>query len=155
MDNGNLQTETKSGKELMFSAILYEVIATILTSILLISFTDYDLFDAFELSIIISTMALLWNMIFNYFFDLYLIKKRGHIVKSKTDRILHGAGFEVGLAVFALLFIKYYKQVTLYEAFLLEAFFLAFFLVYTVVYTYIYDVIRAFVIKKRRKKNST
>jgi len=55
---------------------------------------------------------------------------------------LHGIAFETIFAIFALVFIMFYKQISIVDAFFMEIFFLAFFLIYTVVYTYIYDMAR-------------
>lgn len=148
MNAKDLQKQPKKRLELIFSAILYEIIGSILASIVLNLISDYNAVDTFFLSITLSFIALFWNMLFNHLFDRYLIKKRGNIIKTPRDRILHGIGFEAIFAIFALAFIMVYKQIGLIDAFFLEAFFLLFFLTYTVVYTYIYDMTRGFLLIK-------
>lgn len=147
-----LQLNPKGKTELILSAILYEIIGSSLSTLLLILFTHRDFQGTFIMSIIISGIALFWNMIFNYLFDLYLIKKQGHIAKSKFDRLLHGLGFELVFAILSLSFIMYYLQVGFVEALYIEAFFLIFFLIYTVIYTYIYDMIRAQILIRRQQQ---
>lgn len=148
MKTDNLQNKPKSKIELIFNAILYEICGSILASVLMKLISGYELVDTFFLSIMLSFIALFWNMIFNYLFDRYLIKKRGNIVKTAKDRILHGIGFEAIFAIFALAFIMLYKQIGFVEAMMMEAFFLIFFLVFTMIFTYLYDMCRAFVVKK-------
>lgn len=145
----NLQNQPKKKLELIFSAILYEIIGSVLASILLKIISDYNAIDTFFLSVMLSFIALFWNMIFNHLFDRYLIKKQGNIIKSAKDRILHGFGFEAVFSIFALTFIMFYKQIGLKEAFFMEAFFLTFFLIYTMVYTYIYDLARGWLLTKQ------
>ncbi len=112
----------------------------------MVMITKKSFMESIELGIILSLIALFWNMIFNHFFDIYLIKKRGSIVKTKIDRVLHGCGFEVVFAALSLMTIMYYFKIGIKEAFSLEVAILVFFLIYTVVFTYVYDVARAKVI---------
>ncbi|WP_392562436.1 PACE efflux transporter [Orbus sturtevantii] len=155
MKPADLQKQPKKKVELIFSAILYEIIGSILASISLKIMSDYDAVDTFFLSIMLSFIALFWNMIFNHLFDRYLIKKRGNIIKSTRDRILHGIGFEAIFSIIALVFIMVYKQISIVDAFFMEVFFLIFFLVYTIVYTYIYDVVRGLFLARTQRKRIT
>lgn len=148
MSRTDLQKKPKKKSELIFSAILYEIIGSILASISLKIIGDYSALDTFFLSIILSFIALFWNMIFNYIFDRYLIRRQGNIIKSVRDRIFHGIGFEAIFSVFALFFIMLYRQIGFIEAIFMESFFLVFFLIYTIIYTYIYDISRGFLLAR-------
>ena len=96
--------------------------------------------DMGMIATVIAVMALLWNMLFNSLFDAWL--KRHHLSKNIRIRILHAFLFEVGLICFALPFIMWWLNISLWQALTLDIGFILFYLPYTYIYSLIYDTLR-------------
>lgn len=136
----NLQDELliKRGfKARAFHAILFEVIAIFLTSLILVFIMQQSFMKMSGLALIISFMATCWNGIFNFLFDQLQKKLKFH--RTTLIRFAHASLFELGLLVFTLPIVAAYLQVSLLNAFLLDIGLLAFFLPYSMLFNAIYD----------------
>ena len=103
------------------------------------------------LSILISTTAMIFNVIFNWVFDkLFPFVNGDRPIKL---RVLHAAGFECMMILFTLPMISYLLKVTFLEAFMIELGFLVFFLFYTYLYNWAYDQIRKKVVAHYAQKH--
>lgn len=103
------------------------------------------------LSILISTTAMIFNVIFNWVFDkLFPFVNGDRPIKL---RVLHAAGFECMMILFTLPMISYLLKVTFLEAFMIELGFLVFFLFYTYLYNWAYDQIRKKVVAHYTQKH--
>lgn len=103
------------------------------------------------LSILISTTAMIFNVIFNWIFDkLFPFVNGDRPIKL---RVLHAAGFECMMILFTLPMISYLLKVTFLEAFMIELGFLVFFLFYTYLYNWAYDQIRKKVVAHYAQKH--
>ncbi|MFT6559483.1 PACE efflux transporter [Sneathiella sp.] len=91
------------------------------------------------LGIMMSALAMVWNMLFNYLFDLWDRKFRNLAPRTVLLRIIHAVLFEAGMFAAGLLIIIWWLQIGVIEAVLLDAGFAIFFLVYAFVYNLIYD----------------
>ena len=92
------------------------------------------------LAVVISTMALILNIIYNWLFDKIFPFNNGH--RSVRVRIIHAVGFEGTLVVFTIPVIALILNVGLIEAFMIEIGILIFFLFYTYIFNVIYDHLR-------------
>ena len=92
-----------------------------------------------SLAIMLSTVAMLWNMIYNSGFDrLYPPgQKRGPGV-----RVLHALGFEGGFILIGLPIAAWMLDISLWQALLVEVAFFLFFLPYTMAYYWVWDKLR-------------
>jgi uncharacterized membrane protein len=136
----------KSIVERIFHAFLFELIAVALTAAAIVWLMDKPLSHAGGLAIAISTIAMLWNMIFNAAFD--RAQARMQFQRTVTVRVMHSLLFEVGLTIVVVPLAAWGLDISLLDAFLLDIGVLLFFLLYSFVYNWFYDIIRARVLAK-------
>ncbi|MBK2357243.1 PACE efflux transporter [Francisella hispaniensis] len=99
-----------------------------------------DVFHIASLAIIISLIAMLWNFIYNYIFDIIEIKFGMHRSKRAIIiRGLHALLFELGLLIVTIPLVAYILNMSFLSAFLVDIGFVIFYLVYAFVYNYIFD----------------
>ncbi|WP_312242098.1 multidrug/biocide efflux PACE transporter [Pantoea sp.] len=129
---------TRSLKERFFHAAGFETLAILIVSPLAAWAMHKPLFQMGALAIALSTVALLWNMIYNAGFDrLFPLGRRGLGL-----RLLHALGFEGGFIVIGLPIAAGMLNISLWQAFVLEFAFFLFFLPYTVAYNWGWDKLR-------------
>lgn len=119
---------------------LYELIAIILSAILLKLISSADSGDSLGIAVAASAIAILWNLAFNYGFE-YWEKRTQRKGRSIGVRILHALGFEGGLVIFLVPVIALWLNISFLEALILDLGLLAFFLFYTFVFNWVFDAI--------------
>lgn len=122
----------------VLQAVLYEVFAVALVTPLIAIFFDEGQGSALGLSVLMSSIALSWNYVFNALFECW---ERGQATKGRSPlrRLVHGIGFEGGLGVFLIPVMALWLHIALWQALLTELGFLALFMVYTVAFTWCFD----------------
>jgi uncharacterized membrane protein len=90
------------------------------------------------LTLLMSTIALGWNYVFNSLFERWEAKQ-AVTGRSWRRRMAHGFGFECGLAAILVPVMALWLDITLWEALVADIGILLFFLVYTVVFTWCFD----------------
>lgn len=130
-----------SFKERIFHALLFEIIALVLLTLIAVFITGNDIAEMSGLAIMLSLIAMLWNFIFNIIFD--KIHGAERISRSLWIRLQHGFGFELGMLIFSFPVIMWVLQLDLLSVFLLDVGAMVFFLIYAIVFNWVYDVIRA------------
>ncbi len=98
------------------------------------------LFEMGLLAVMLSTVAMLWNMIYNAGFD--RLYPRDRVQRGPGLRVLHALGFEGGFIVIGLPIAALMLNITLLQAFIVEVAFFLFFLPYTVAYNWLWDILR-------------
>ncbi len=119
---------------------LYELIAIILSAILLKLISSADTGDSLGIAVAASAIAILWNLAFNYGFEFWE-KHSQRKGRSIGVRILHALGFEGGLVIFLVPVIAWWLDVSFMEALILDLGLLVFFLVYTFIFNWAFDVV--------------
>ncbi|MCY1347443.1 Chlorhexidine efflux transporter [compost metagenome] len=132
---------TKSLKERLFHAVLFELIAVIICAPLLAWAMGKPLGHMGALTLMFSAIATLWNMIFNAMFD--RAQQRIGFSRTLPVRILHASLFELGLIFMLVPLAAWWLSIGLIEAFLLDIGLVLFFLPYAVAFNWSYDVLRA------------
>lgn len=117
---------------------LYELVAIVLSAILLKLISSADSADSLGLAVAASAIAILWNLAFNYGFEMWE-KQRGQTGRSLAIRVLHAVGFEGGLVIFLVPVLAWWLEVSVIEALLLDLGLLAFFLFYTFTFNWVFD----------------
>ena len=135
--------------ERIFHAVGYEVVALLITAPAGAWLFDKPLFSMGALAILLSSIAMLWNIIYNALFDRLWPVSR--VPRGGRVRILHGLGFEGGFVLIGLPAAAWMLGITLWQALLIEIGFFLFFLPYTVVYNWAYDTLRLAILKDRLK----
>ena len=130
----------KSITERIFQAIGFELLAILICTPLLAWIMGKPLLDMGVVTVAVAVLALVWNVVFNGFFDRML--KRWKIAHNAWVRVVHALLFEGGLIVMGVPLIAWWLSVSLWQAFLLDIGVLLFFLPYTYVYHWAYDVVR-------------
>lgn len=132
-------------KERFFHAAGFEVLAILIVSPLAAWAMDKPLFQMGALAVMLSTVAMLWNMIYNAGFDRLFPRSQK---RRLPLRIAHALGFEGGFIVIGLPIAAWMLGITLWQAFLIEVAFFLFFLPYTLAYNWLYDVVREKVVQR-------
>lgn len=92
------------------------------------------------LTICISFMAMVWNLVYNILFDRILIRMGRSVQDRPTGlRILHAICFEVGLHLVTIPIVAFSLKMNLLDAFFTDTGFALFFLVYAYFFNLIYD----------------
>ena len=107
----------------------------------------YSLAHIGLLTLMISLVAMTWNMIFNAIFD--RVQRRLGFERTLVARALHAVLFEIGLLLAVVPLAAWWLKIGLWEAFVLDIGIALFFLPYTFLFNLAYDHLRArFVAKK-------
>lgn len=91
------------------------------------------------LGIVGATVATLWNYLYNVMFDRTMQRLRGTTKKTSPLRVLHAFLFEAGLLAVLLPFFAWYLNISLWDAFVMDAAFALFYLCYAFVFNWVYD----------------
>ncbi len=117
---------------------VFEIFAILLSTLILIALSGSDTKQSLLLAIIISSAAVIWNFIYNTFFEYW---ERRNQIKTRTFKVrsIHAVGFEGGLTLVCLPLYMLWYGVGIWTAFTMELSLLIFFLIYTFVFTLVFD----------------
>ncbi|MEE4896254.1 multidrug/biocide efflux PACE transporter [Pseudomonas alliivorans] len=152
LTNTSEQTQVpgKSLKERILHAGLFELGGVILVAPLLAWLMNHSLTLMGAMTVMISTVAMLWNMTYNALFD--RLRARTGFAMSLTTRALHALGFEGGLILAVVPLAAWWLSISLFEAFVLDIGLLLMFLPYTMLFNWAYDKLRERVRQRRLSK---
>ena len=119
-------------------AVLYEVIAVAAIGPVLALMFNEPMGSSIGLAVLMSTIALLWNYIFNGWFERWEARQKT-TGRSFKRRIMHGLGFEGGLVVMLVPVMAYWLNTSLWNAFVADIGILVFFFVYAIIFTWAFD----------------
>lgn len=122
----------------ILQAILYEAIAIAFVGpVLSLAFTK-PAASTFGLAVVLSTIALTWNYVFNWMFERWESRQavRG---RSFARRLVHGVGFEGGLTIILIPVMSLWLDISPLEAFIANLGLLAFFFFYAIAFTWAFD----------------
>jgi len=116
----------------------YELIGLCMSTLGLAYLSDSQASHTGPLAVMITTIAMLWNLIYNSLFECWERRqvKRG---RSVARRVVHAVGFQLTLVVYLIPLIAWWLGMSLVEAFLVD---LAFFILipcYTFAYNWAFD----------------
>jgi uncharacterized membrane protein len=122
----------------VLQAVLYEAIAIAVVGPALSFAFDEPQSSTFGLAVVLSTIALTWNYVFNWFFELWESRQ---IVRGRSfrRRLAHGAGFEGGLVVILIPVMSLWLGISPAAAFVANLGLLVFFFVYAIAFTWAFD----------------
>ncbi|WNW11079.1 multidrug/biocide efflux PACE transporter [Pseudomonas sp. DTU_2021_1001937_2_SI_NGA_ILE_001] len=130
----------KTLRERILHALLFEAIGVLICAPVLAWVMDRSLGSMGALTVMISTAAMLWNMLFNAAFD--RLRARRRFAMTFTTRALHAIAFEGGLVVIVVPLAAWWLSISLVQAFWLDIGVLLFFLPYTLAFNWTYDLLR-------------
>ena len=132
--------------ERFFHAVLFEVFALLLCAPLLSWLLGVSFAHAGVLTLMISLVAMSWNMIFNTLIDYW--ERRWHWQRTWPVRVLHALLFEAGLVLVVVPLAAWWLAISLVAAFVLDIGLALFFLPYSLVYNWCYDKVRIIVVRR-------
>ncbi len=124
----------------VLQAILYEVFAIAFVGPVLSFAFDQPPSSTFALAVVLSSIALTWNYVFNLLFERWESRQ---VVKGRSfaRRLVHGIGFEGGLTILLIPVMSYWLNLSILGAFLANLSLLVFFFVYAIVFTWLFDLV--------------
>jgi uncharacterized membrane protein len=128
-------------------AILYEAGALVFVAPALALTFGQGMGHSTALSVLISAVALFWNMIFNYLFEAFE-RRRGWVQRTPARRLLHAVGFEGGLTAILTPVMAWGLNVSSAVAFATNLGLFVFFFVYAYGFQWAFD--KAFGLPARR-----
>nr|WP_299243583.1 PACE efflux transporter [uncultured Halomonas sp.] len=87
------------------------------------------------LAVAISTLAMLWNLVWNRLFDHWVPTRK----RTLMQRIAQALGFELGLLIVTLPGVAWWLNIGIIEAFWLDLGFMLFFLLYALLFNTAFD----------------
>ena len=125
-------------KRRILQAVLYEAFAIAVVGPVLSLAFDKPPGSSFGLALVLSTIALVWNWVFNGIFEHWESRQtvRG---RSFARRLAHGAGFEGGLVLILLPVMSLWLNISLAAAFVTNLALLLFFFAYAIAFTWCFD----------------
>ena len=142
----------KTIKERFFHALAFEVIAIAICAPLGAWLLGYSLAHIGLLTLMISLIAMSWNMVFNALFD--RAQRRIGFKRTLMARAVHALMFEVGLLLAVVPLAAWWLAIGLWDAFVLDIGIALFFLPYTFVFNWTYDHVRALVVARRQRETA-
>lgn len=139
----------KSVKERFFHALGFEVLAIAICAPLGAWLLGYSLGHMGVLTLMISLIAMTWNMVFNALFD--RAQRRIGFERKVLARLLHSLLFEVGLILAVVPLAAWWLNIGLWEAFVLDIGIALFFLPYSFAFNWTYDHLRAIVVARSKR----
>jgi uncharacterized membrane protein len=122
----------------VLQAVLYEVFAIAFVGPVLSLAFDKPPLSTLGLAVVLSSIALGWNYVFNTLFERWESRQsvRG---RSLARRVAHGIGFEGGLVILLVPVMSLWLDISPLNAFLANLGLLAFFFVYAIAFTWAFD----------------
>ncbi|TDN54100.1 putative membrane protein [Buttiauxella sp. JUb87] len=134
-----MQSQKRTFAERVVHAVGFEVIAIAICAPLAAWIFNKPISQMGALSIMLSTVAMVWNMIYNAGFDKFFPVGQE---RRLPLRIAHSLGFEGGFILIGLPLAAWMLDISLLQAFMVEIGFFLFFLPYSVIYNWGYDTLR-------------
>ncbi|HHJ4500756.1 multidrug/biocide efflux PACE transporter [Raoultella ornithinolytica] len=142
--------QRKTLTERVIHAVSFEGLATLILAPTAAWLMQRSVLEMGGLSVLLATLAMVWNLIYNAAFDrLWLVSR---VVRTLKVRALHAIGFESGFILIGVTAVALILGVSLIQAFMLEIGFMLFFLPYTMLFNWIWDTLRERVLKYRQQR---
>lgn len=125
-------------KRRVIHTLSFEVIALIIAVPLFTWVLGTGLKHIGIMTLVMSLIAMIWNMSFNKLFELWEARQRSQHRTIKR-RVMHALCFEGGLLVATLPLIAWWMQMSIWQALLTDLGFMLFFLIYGFVFNWSFD----------------
>ncbi|EIK95978.1 hypothetical protein PMM47T1_13500 [Pseudomonas sp. M47T1] len=119
-------------------AVLYEGIAVLCVGPLLDMLFQQGLGYSTALALVISLIALAWNLLFNIAFERWE-RRQPNPTRTPWRRMLHALGFEGGLTLLLTPLVAVWLGISLWQALVTDLGLFAFFFVYALVFQWGFD----------------
>ena len=130
----------RNTKDRLRHALFYELVGLILAVPLAAWGFGTDLVETGVLGIFFSILAMIWNMIYNHYFDIVLLKNgRNPARRGFWLRTVHALLFEAGFIIVSVPAIAWWLSLPLVKALAMDLGFTLFYIGFTYVYNWVYD----------------
>lgn len=125
-------------KRKIFQAVAYELVAVFCIAPAFTLFYDSGLAHSTALSLIISTVAVSWNMLYNHVFERIerTLKNRE---RTFGRRVIHAVGFEGGLTIMLVPLVSYWLGISLLQGLMTNLALFVFFFFYAFAFQWGFD----------------
>lgn len=128
-------------KRRIIHALSYEFILLVIIALALSFIFHLPLEVTGGLGIAMAVTSVVWNMVFNYYFEKFEAKRQ--LQRTIGVRVLHAIGFEGGLMLATIPMVAYALNMPLWQAVLTDLGLTLCILVYTFIFQWCYDHIEA------------
>ncbi|MDR5900950.1 PACE efflux transporter [Halomonas icarae] len=118
--------------------VFYELITLLIISTAFSFFSGKDAGHSTTLGVVTVMLAIVWNTVYNTLFEMWE-KTRQARGRSLVRRVIHAIGFEVGFVAITLPLFAWWLEMTLLDAFMLDAGLTLFFMFFTFFYNWAFD----------------
>ncbi|CAI3115927.1 hypothetical protein MWMV17_MWMV17_00929 [Acinetobacter calcoaceticus] len=116
----------------------YEVIGMIISSVGLAILAGDSVEHTGPLSVMITTIAVTWNFIYNVLYEKWEARQSSNI-RTVTRRVGHAIGFQLTLVLFLIPLIAWWMDISLIAAFWLDVAFIIIIPIYTFIFNWGFD----------------
>lgn len=116
----------------------YEVIGMIISSVGLAILAGDSVEHTGPLSVMITTIAVTWNFIYNVLYEKWEARQSSNI-RTVKRRIGHAIGFQLTLVLFLIPLIAWWMNISLIAAFWLDVAFIIIIPIYTFIFNWGFD----------------
>lgn len=116
----------------------YEIIGMVISSVGLAILAGDSVEHTGPLSVMITTIAVTWNFIYNILYEKWEAKQSSHI-RTVKRRVGHAIGFQLTLVLFLIPLISWWMDISLITAFWLDVAFIIIIPVYTFIFNWSFD----------------
>ena len=121
----------------------YEVFGWVISSVGLALLADSSTAVTGPLALIITTIAVSWNFIYNCLFEFWESRQKSRI-RTFRRRLAHAVGFQLTLVVYLIPLIAWWLGVSLWQALVMDFALIIIIPCYTFVYNWVFDKILAY-----------
>ena len=144
------QFQRKTLTERVIHAVSFEGLATLILAPTAAWLMQRSVLEMGGLSVLLATLAMVWNLIYNAAFDRLWPVSR--VVRTLKVRALHAIGFESGFILIGVTAVALILGIPVIQAFMLEIGFMLFFLPYTMLFNWGWDTLRERVLKYHQQR---
>ncbi|BEN29424.1 PACE efflux transporter [Serratia marcescens] len=116
----------------------YEIIGMAISALGLALLSGHAPSSTGPLAVVITTIAVSWNFIYNYLFEWWESRQASR-TRTLKRRILHAIGFQLTLVVYLIPLIAWWMGITLWQALLLDMALIVIIPCYTFLFNWAFD----------------
>ncbi|MEN5280480.1 PACE efflux transporter [Serratia marcescens] len=116
----------------------YEIIGMAISALGLALLSGHAPSSTGPLAVVITTIAVSWNFIYNYLFEWWESRQVSR-ARTLKRRILHAVGFQLTLVVYLIPLIAWWMGITLWQALLLDMALIVIIPCYTFLFNWAFD----------------
>ncbi|HEJ0328758.1 PACE efflux transporter [Serratia marcescens] len=117
---------------------VYEIIGMAISALGLALLSGHAPSSTGPLAVVITTIAVSWNFIYNYLFEWWESRQLSR-TRTLKRRILHAVGFQLTLVVYLIPLIAWWMGITLWQALLLDMALIVIIPCYTFLFNWAFD----------------